>query len=110
LSQQRGYIERIAHRFNITSSGTCCGLHTFQCGRSHLSAGHSVYSVIYEDDHYVFAAITGVYGFTRADCRKVTVTLIGEDILVRQYPFYSGSHGTGPAVGCLNQIEFVKII
>ncbi len=54
----------------------------FHCGGSHLSAGHTVNSVVYEYDGHFFTTVSAVHNFSHTNGCEVAVTLIGEDELV----------------------------
>ena len=83
LSQKRSDVERVTHGLDVTSAGAGGGLHSLKCSGSHLTAGHSVNTVVDKDYHYVLTAVAGMHGLTGTNGSQVTVTLVGKHELIR---------------------------
>ena len=110
LCQQRGDIEGVTHGLYVTAAGAGGGLHTLKCGRSHLTAGHTVYTVVYEHNYYVLTTVAGVHGLTCTDGGQVSVTLVGEHKLIGLNALNTCCNGAGTSVSSLNYIELIEII
>jgi len=73
-----------------------------------LSAGHSVDRVVDEDNGDSFSAIERVEGFVGADTCGISVALVGENQVIRQYTFDTGGNGSCTAGGGLRKAPIVN--
>ena len=81
-----------------------------QARRGHLTTGHAVDRVVDEDDGDVLTARCGMHRLGRADGRKVTIALIGEDDVIRQHALDARRHRRRASMGGLDHIATEEVV
>src|SRR5271157_1172047 len=88
-----------------------CGGHLVQhSGRRHLSACHTVHTVIDKNYGDEFTAVCSVKTFGGSYCREVPVALVGEDKVLRPHPLDTCSHCCAASVSRFYRIDIEIII
>ena len=94
----------------ISSVRTGCGLHSKQCGRSHLTSCHTVYCIVNEDNSNVLTAVECVNGLCSTNTSKITVTLVCEHQTVRPQAFYSCCNSRCSSVSSLLPVNIYILV
>ncbi len=90
----------LGRRCSLAENGRWC----------HLTARHSKYGVVYEDNSYLFASVGCVNYLSSPNRRKVPITLIGKDYFIRVGPFHTRGNRRCSAVRHLDHIDIEIVI
>ena len=107
--QKLGDTQGIAVEVDAAAIRSGGGLHANEGGRSHLTTGHAVNTIVDEHHGDVLAAVGSMDGLSGADSSQVAVALIGEDEAVGVETLDGGGNCWSTAMGSLLKVD-IKII
>ena len=110
LAEHLADLDRRAGPLLVAAVGAGCGFLAYERRRGHLTAGHAVDGIVYEDDGELFTPVSGVDYLVRADGGEVAVALVGEHAGVGVDSLDAGGDGGSPAVRGLVHIAVEVVI